>query len=103
MLNSLNEALGRLAARPGGIDALPEEEIDERVMGASLNDLSDYLGVSRREAAAIVADLFKEGQGLPNSPLAKVRRIAAGSDHPPGVLRASSEQGADEDRSHPPI
>lgn len=81
LLNSFNEALARLAERPGGLETLQEKEVDQRVTEAMLNDLSDHMGVSRREAAAMVAHLFKDGEGQPDSPLTRVRRIAAGTDN----------------------
>jgi hypothetical protein len=78
LLNSFNEALVRLAERPGGIESLSDQEIDQRVTEAILDDLSDYLGVSRKEAAAILVEMFNESEAQPDSPLARVRRIAAG-------------------------
>lgn len=80
LLDAFNAALAEVAARSGSAEPLEDEQVDELVLERSLEAVITHFGVSRREAAEVILDVFKSGRGRQGSPLAKLEAIVQGQD-----------------------
>ena len=76
LLNTFNAALAEVAER-SAVAQPSAEEIDDLVIERSLEAVMANRGVTRREAAGIILEVFESGRGRQGSPLAMLRAVVA--------------------------
>jgi hypothetical protein len=76
LLETFNAALAEVADR-SAVAQVSGEEIDDLVIERSLEAVVAHRGVTRREAAGIILEVFESGGGQQGSPLARLRAVVA--------------------------
>jgi hypothetical protein len=75
-MKTFNAALAEVAER-SAVSPLGDEEIDDLVIERNLEAVMAHRGVTRREAAELILEMFESGRVQRGSPLAKLQAVAA--------------------------